>query len=239
MNDKIIGILGGMGPEATAECYMKILRATNASKDQEHYRVIIDSNAKIPDRTEAIAGRGPSPVPEMVSAAKNLEKLGVDVACMPCMTAHYFIEEVQKRVSYPLMNAFLETKKYIQDAYPDVKKIGVLATTGTIQSGLFDKYLDNVDIVYPTPFTQKEKVMNAIYGENGIKSGNTNGEPLQMLKDASDELIDNGAELIISGCTEIGLVLKTYHLPTPLLDPMEVVAHVVAKESVYQKSSSM
>ncbi|MGI8313688.1 aspartate/glutamate racemase family protein [Halobacillus mangrovi] len=236
MNDKIIGILGGMGPEATAECYMKIIRATNASKDQDHFRVIIDSNAKIPDRTEAISGRGENPVPEMVHAAKNLEELDVDVALIPCMTAHFFIDEVQKEVSFPLLNAFLELKKYISDYYPSVSKIGVLATTGTLETGLFEKYLDHLDVIYPSPISQNDKVMQAIYGENGIKSGNTDGEPLHLLKEASQELLDNGAELIISGCTEIGLVLKPYHLPTPLLDPMEVVANVVVKETVYQKS---
>ncbi|WP_226581923.1 aspartate/glutamate racemase family protein [Halobacillus litoralis] len=236
MNDKIIGILGGMGPEATAECYMKIIRATNAHKDQDHYRVIIDSNAKIPDRTEAISGRGRNPVPDMIDAAKNLEKVNVEVACIPCMTAHYFIDEVQKAVSFPLLNAFLELKKFISDHYPSVKKIGVLATTGTLETGLFQKYLDHLEVIYPTPITQHEKVMKAIYGDNGIKSGNTDGEPLALLKEASQELLDNGAELIISGCTEIGLVLKPYHLPIPLIDPMEVVANVVVKESIYQKS---
>ncbi|MCA0971294.1 amino acid racemase [Halobacillus litoralis] len=235
MNDKIIGILGGMGPEATAECYLKIIRATNASKDQEHFRVIIDSNAKIPDRTEAISGNGPDPVPEMIHAAKNLEKLDVEVACIPCMTAHYFIEEVQKAVSFPLLNAFLETKKYIGNVYPETKKVGVLATTGTLESGLFDKYMDNVEMVYPTTHTQKNKVMEAIYGKRGIKSGNTDGEPLRLLQEASEELVRNGAEVIISGCTEIGLVLKPYHVKTPLIDPMEVVAHAVVKETVYQK----
>ncbi|MBA2174981.1 amino acid racemase [Halobacillus locisalis] len=235
MNDKIIGILGGMGPEATAECYLKIIRATNASKDQEHFRVIIDSNSKIPDRTEAISGRGPNPVPEMVHAAKNLEKLDVDVACIPCMTAHYFIDDVQREVNVPLLNAFLETKKFIQDVHPKASKIGVLATTGTLESGLFEKYLDNMDVIYPTPFTQQEKVMKAIYGEEGIKSGNTDGEPLHLLQEAAQELIENGAEVIISGCTEIGLVLKPYHVKTPLIDPMEVVAHAVVKETVYQK----
>lgn len=136
MNDKLIGILGGMGPEATAECYLKIIRATSARKDQEHFRVIIDSNAKIPDRTEAISGRGENPVPEMIHAAKNLEKLDVEVACIPGMTAHYFIEDVQKEVSYPLLNAFFRVEKFIRSFYPDISKIGVLATTGTLETGL-------------------------------------------------------------------------------------------------------
>lgn len=230
MNDKVIGIIGGMGPEATVNCYLKIIKATNAKKDQEHFRVIIDSNVKIPDRTEAILGIGENPVPEMVHTAKNLEKLGVEIACIPCMTAHYFIEEVQKEVNFPILNAFTEVYSYIKNLYPDVTKIGVLATSGTIKSGLFGDYLRHIKVFYPEPHTQQEKVMKAIYGANGIKSGNTEGEPLHLLKEAAQELINNGAEVIISGCTEIALVLKPHHVEVPLIDPMEVVAHEIVSK---------
>lgn len=227
MNDKLIGIIGGMGPEATVNCYLKIIKATKATKDQEHFRVIIDSNVKIPDRTEAILGIGESPVNAMVETAKNLELLGVEVACIPCMTAHYFIEEVQKEVNYKILNAFVEVRKQIARLYPKITKIGVLATSGTIKSGLFDKYLDNIQVIYPNDITQNDKVMRAIYGKNGIKSGITEGEPIELLIEAAQELIDNGAELIISGCTEIGLVLQPHHVSKPLIDPMEVVASVI------------
>lgn len=228
MNDKIIGIIGGMGPEATANFYLKIIKATKAKRDQDHFRVIIDSNCKIPDRTEAILNNGESPVNALIESGKILESSNVDVAVIPCITAHYFIDEVQKHLSYPILNALEEVRKYIINNYPKVSKIGVLATSGTIKTGLFEKYLGNLDIIYPLPNTQTQKVMEAIYGEKGIKSGNID-EPLELLKEASNELIENGAEVLILGCTEIPLALKQHHVSKPLIDPMEVLANVVTK----------
>jgi aspartate racemase len=227
MNDKVIGIIGGMGPEATASLYMKIIKGTKVTKDQEHFRVIIDSNPKVPDRTKAILWGGESPVKAITETAKNLEKLGVDVACIPCMTSHFFIEEIQEAITYPIINAFTEVHKFILNAYPEVKNIGVLATSGTITTGLFDKYLHDVNIVYPCEATQANKVMEAIYGDHGIKSGNLKGKPLDLLVEAGNELIQNGAQLIILGCTEIELVLKKQHLNKPLIDPMEVMTNVL------------
>ena len=95
MNDKLIGILGGMGPEATAHFYFKLIKATPSKTDQDHFRVIMDSNSKIPDRTSAIFGNGENPVPALIETAKTLECAKVDVACIPCITAHYFIDEIQ------------------------------------------------------------------------------------------------------------------------------------------------
>ncbi|OPJ55157.1 cysteate racemase [Alkalithermobacter paradoxus] len=229
MNDKVIGIIGGMGPEATANLYMKIIKATKTKADQDHFRVIIDSNPKIPDRTQAILYNGKSPVDDIVKTAKNLELIGVDVGCIPCMTSHYFIESIQESVSYPIINAFEEVNKYILANYPRVNTVGVLATSGTVKTGLFEKYLDNINIIYPDNKDQEEKVMQAIYGEYGIKSGNLGEKPLMLLKEAATKLVQNGAELLISGCTEIGLVLKQEHLDIPIIDPMEIIAQTLVK----------
>lgn len=229
MNDKIIGIIGGMGPEATVDLYMKIIKATNAAKDQDHFRVIIDSNPKIPDRTKAILGEGESPVKAIIQTGKNLELLGVDVACIPCITSHYFMEEIQKGLSFPILNALTETRKFITNEFSTVKNIGVLATSGTLKTGLFNKYFPDFNIIYPSPESQADKVMEAIYGSNGIKSGNTGAYPLKLLKEASEELIGKGADLIISGCTEIALSLKQEDIAKPLVDPMVVVANAVVK----------
>ncbi|UMZ75142.1 aspartate/glutamate racemase family protein [Natranaerofaba carboxydovora] len=231
MNDLKIGVIGGMGPEATSEFYMKLIKATRAKKDQEHYHVFIDSNAKIPDRTKAILENGKSPVSEITKTAKNLELLGVDVACMPCMTAHYFIEDIQKEVSYTIMNVFEEVKKYIYNNFPSHLKVGVLATTGTIETGLFDKYLGDVNVIYPNHISQKRKVMEAIYGENGLKSGQTEGEPVELLIEASNELIESGANIIICGCSEIGMVLKEDMIEKPLIDPMDTLVNATIGHS--------
>lgn len=229
MNDKIIGIIGGMGPKATVDLYMKIIDATKIKNEQDHFRVIIDSNPKIPDRTQAILGNGESPIKALIETGKNLEKIGVDIACIPCITAHYFIEDVQKELSYPILNALEELNKYIRENYPKVKNIGVLATTGTIKIGLFQKYLNDFNIIYPSEIIQNGCVMEAVYGKEGIKNGNLGDKPLQLLKKASEELVAEGAELIISGCTEVALVLKPHHITKPLIDPMNVLANAIVK----------
>ena len=99
MKEKIIGILGGMGPEATADLFYKIIKLTPAKKDQEHLRIIIDNNPKIPDRTKAILYKGENPLPELIKTAQNLEKAGANFIIMPCNTAHYYHHEIQKIIN--------------------------------------------------------------------------------------------------------------------------------------------
>ncbi len=227
MNNKVIGIIGGMGPEATANLFMKIIKATKVKEEQEHFRVIIDSNPKIPDRTKAILGRGESPVNAIVDTADNLDKAGVDIGCIPCITAHYFFDEIQSQVPFKIINALEELNLYLKNNYPDIKNIGILATTGTVKADLFNKYLTDFNVIYPDKCTQSKKVMEAIYGESGIKKGNTGEKNLNLLVEATEELMNKGAELIIGGCTEITLVLKPNNISKPLIDPMDVLAESV------------
>lgn len=231
MREKILGIIGGMGPEASALLYMKMIKATKVKKDQEHYRIIIDSNPKIPDRTRAILGLGESPVPYIISTAKNLEKMGVDIACIPCMTSHYFFDEIQAGVNMKIMNAFEELNSYLKENYKGIQNIGVLATTGTKNTKIFEKYLKDMNIIYPDDRYQDDYVMEAIYGEGtGIKSGVTEGRPVELLIEAGEHLIGKGAEVVILGCTEIGLVLRKDSLSKPSVDPMDVMAEAMVKE---------
>lgn len=231
MNEKILGIIGGMGPEASAQLYMKIIKKTSVKKDQDHFRIIIDSNPKIPDRTKAILGLGESPVPEIVQTAKNLENMGVELACIPCMTSHYFYDEIVKQVKLPIMNALEELNAYLEKNYPSVKKVGVLATTGTKHTKIFDQYLKGYTMIYPDETIQEENVMKAIYGEGtGIKSGVLTGEPVRLLLEAGESLILKGAEVIILGCTEIGLVLNENNLSFPGIDPLNVMAEAMIEK---------
>lgn len=231
MNEKILGIIGGMGPEASAQLYMKIIKKTSVKKDQDHYRIIIDSNPKIPDRTKAILGLGESPVPQIVQTAKNLEKMGVELACIPCMTSHYFYDEIVKQVRLPIMNALEELNAYLEKNYPTVKNVGVLATTGTKNTKIFDQYLKGYTMMYPDEIIQEENVMRAIYGEGtGIKSGILTGEPVKLLLEVGENLILKGAEVIILGCTEIGLVLNENSLSFPGIDPLNVMAEAMIEK---------
>lgn len=227
MNDKTIGIIGGMGPEATATLFKKLIRATKATRDQDHFRIVIDSNPKIPDRTAAILGNGKSPVNAIVKAGRNLEKMDADIALIPCNTSHYFFDEIQEQLTIPLVNMMADLANFLDSDCPGIEKFGLLATTGTVKTGLYAKYLAGKELVYPNGSIQENKVMEAIYGNMGIKSGHTGDGPRMLLKQAANDLITAGAEVIISGCTEIGLALKPEHISVPLLDPMDISVQAV------------
>lgn len=222
MNDKVIGIIGGMGPEASADFYMKIVKATKVTRDQDHFRVIVDSNAKIPDRTAAILRGGESPLAEIIETGNKLVEHGAEIIVIPCMTSHYFIEQIREGVARDVLSLFEELNKYIQATYKEGAVIGVLATSGTVEMGLFERYLPNNKVLYPDKYTQEEKVMEAIYGVKGIKQGHLEGKPVGYLSEACESLADRGAEVIILGCTEIGLALKQQHVSIPLVDPLDV-----------------
>ncbi|HNR64929.1 MAG TPA: amino acid racemase [Atribacterota bacterium] len=169
MKEKIIGILGGMGPEATIDLFQKIVRSTPAKKDQEHIRIIIDNNLKIPDRTKAILYNGENPLPELIKTAQNLERAGADFIIIACNTAHYYLHKIQKTVNIPIFNMMQETALYIHHTFPSLKQVSLFATEGTIHTGLYQAYLDNfaIETLVPTQTEQKE-LMEIIYG---VKSG--------------------------------------------------------------------
>ncbi len=233
MSEKIIGILGGMGPEATAELYLRIIRATKVKRDQDHPRVIIYSNSKVPDRTAAILEAGPSPLPELIRAGKRLEEAGADFIIIPCNTAHYFIDQLQKELRVPILNMIKLSAGRARDSYPNVRKAGLLASDGTVKSGLYKSaYGDaGIEIMELSPERQAE-VMKAIY--QYIKAGNLIDGGL-LLHKVADDLVTIGAEMIICGCTEVSLVLKEGDLAVPIFDPLQVLAEAAVAEALQKE----
>ena len=230
MQEKIIGILGGMGPESTADFFLKIIKTTPVKKDQDHLRIIIDNNPKVPDRTLALLVKGKSPLEEMKRTIQNLEKAGAEIIAMPCNTAYYYYEELQNSTNIPIINMISETVAYIYREFPNIKEIGLLATTGTIKVGIYHKAIEEIEVIIPDEEGQK-KVMNAIYGERGIKAGFTQGNPGKDISEVAEILVDRGAKAIIAGCTEISLVLNQENLPVPLICPLQILAEVVVKKA--------
>lgn len=227
--DKIVGILGGMGPESTVDFFLKLIKATPAQKDQEHLRIIIDNNPKIPDRTLALLGKGESPLKELKRTIRNLEKAGAELIAMPCNTVYAYYDELQKSSHIPIINMISETIEYVQRKFPDIKKIGLLATTGTVKAGTYHKATREIEIITPDEVAQ-EKVMSAIYSAQGIKAGHRE-YPRREILEVAEVLIEQGAEAIIIGCTEISLVLNRGDLPVPLIDPLQILAGVVVKKA--------
>lgn len=217
---KSIGIIGGMGAAATCDLFNKIISMTDAKTDQEHIHILIDCNTNIPDRTKAILGKGEDPVPEMVRSGIRLQSMGANVLVMPCNTAHYFYDKITPFFDIPLLNMLELTAEEIKNR--GISKIGLLATDGTIQSGVYHSILREAGIGVLTPSTDKQvSVMNVIY--NGIKASNKDIDLTGFYR-AIDELFEQGAEILILGCTELPLAFEIYRIDRPAIDPTTVLA---------------
>ena len=149
MSKKVIGILGGMGPLATADLFQKITLHTVAACDQAHPRVCIDSNTDIADRTAALLHGGEDPVPEMIKSAKRLESIGADFLIMPCNTAHSYYEQVCEAVTIPVLHMIALTRDALKAR--GVKCAGLLATDGTVQTGIYQRTFEQSGVELLTP----------------------------------------------------------------------------------------
>ena len=219
---KIIGIIGGMGPAATVDLYAKIIASTVAASDQEHLHVIIDSNSGIPDRTSAILGQGEDPLPALVTTARTLERAGAQVLAIPCNTAHWYYDGIQAAVGVPVLNMIRETVGYIARQYPSLEHIGLMATTGTLKTGLYDRALGGagLTVIRPEP-EEQDTLMRAIY--QGVKVGRL-AEAEALASDVARRLAECGAQVLLLGCTELPIALRQARLPAPTIDPTHVLA---------------
>lgn len=222
MGKKSIGILGGMGPLATADLYRKIVLMTGASCDNDHIRVYIDSNASIPDRTAAILHGGEDPVPYMTDSLKKLVSCGADCLIMPCNTAHYFLPRLQPLTEVPFLSMLEAAAKAVAGRFPG-KRAAILATDGTVQSGLYQAALEKEGVPYLLPDEEEQAaVMRVIY--EGVKAG----KPPEAYKVDWERVIGGvsgrGAEVFVLGCTELPLAAQDAGLDAPYVDPTAELA---------------
>lgn len=226
-NMKIIGIIGGMGPAATLDLYSKIVALTPANKDQDHIHVIIDSYAQIEDRTAFIENRGENPLPKLCEAAIRLEKAGADALIMPCNTAHYFVDDILKKVNIPLIHIVEATAKAVKTRHPKAKKIGLLATSGTKKAGVYSKVLMGYGFeLIELPENVEKDVMACIY--SGVKAGKIQ-EYAPLFQKSVDETERLGADVLIAGCTEIPLLMPYIKSSKPIVDATLELAKAAVK----------
>jgi aspartate racemase len=227
----VVGILGGMGPAATADFYLKLVRATPATIDQEHLQVLIWSDPTIPDRTDALLTHGKDPTPALIAGARLLRQSGAGMLAVPCNTAHAFLAAVQAEVDIPIVHMIEETANYIQLLKPGVRRVGLLSTTGTQKAGLYQGWLDRkgIQVLTPRPDSQERLVMAAI---RGIKGGKSGLDVKLQLTDAARELIDAGAQAIIGGCTEVPVGLDGRDLSVPFVDPAQILAERLVQKAL-------
>lgn len=221
---KTIGILGGMGPEATSDFFAKLLSLDKAARDQDHVHVIIECDPSIPDRTAYILGAGPDPIPAMLASARRLEAAGADIVGITCMTAHSFLPRLRELSKLRFVSAFETMAAAMRDRYPEVRSLGILATAGSKKARLYESHFPAYSVLWPDDEAQSKLVMEAIYGGNGIKAGNRGEYPKSLLREAAALLASRGADAIVAGCTEVPLVLSQDDFDIPFVDPMALLA---------------
>ncbi len=217
---KRLGVIGGLGPLATAYFFELVVRMTQAVSDQEHVEMIILNYPSVPDRTSYIVGNTKeSPLPAMIAMGQQLAKLGAEHIAIPCITAHYFHKELAGAIQVPIIHIVEETAKHL--SYYGIRKAGIMATDGTVNAGLFQRELLKWGIEGILPDKEHQSyVMDLIYQD--VKAG----RPVEMDKfdRVSRYLKEGGAECIILGCTELSLIKREGYLGAGYLDAMEVLA---------------
>lgn len=215
-----LGIIGGLGPMATVSFMKRIIDMTDATCDQEHIHMVVEHCPTIPDRTAYILDHNkPDPAPAILEACRILEGAGVDEIAIPCVTAHFFRDKIAKITSIPVLDGVALCADYLKEK--GVHNVGIMATDGTIASGIFHNVLSEHGItsVTPTPKAQRY-VMDLIY--NDVKGG----RPIEQDKfgAVAVELRENGAEVIILGCTELSVIADKWLPDGRFLDVLSVLS---------------
>jgi aspartate racemase len=227
MSRRTIGILGGMGPLATADLYQKIIQATPARTDQEHLPVMIHADPSVPDRTEALLHNGEDPVPWLVRGARNLVNAGADFIVIPCNTAHAFLDKVQPECTIPIINMINEAVRSARELLAEQSAAGILATSGTIAAGLYQRALDAQEIRPIVPGSESQELVMETIGR--VKAGIIDDDTRKPVLTAAGELEARGAGVLLAACTELPVVLHQQMLNVPLIDPTDVLARAAVR----------
>lgn len=215
-----LGLMGGMGPQATVDFLSRLIEATPGDLDQDHLRVLVDHDPTIPSRLESIAGTGIDVTPRLTAMAQRLEIAGAEFLAMSCNTAHAYQVFIQSAVSIPFVSIVDTTIENLNEEYPG-RAVGLLATEGALAADLYQSKLitSGHELVVPEG-KALDKLMHAIFE---IKAGDLGVDVVQAILSVTNDLIFSGADLIVSACTELSLVLEPDAVSVPLIDPTDLL----------------
>ncbi|MCU6708563.1 amino acid racemase [Paenibacillus sp. J5C_2022] len=222
MEHKSLGVIGGMGPKATAVFFDKVIACTAAEKDQEHINMIILNHATIPDRTSVILGGRPELFLEAVAKdLKLLEQAGAAHIAIPCNTSHYFYEDMQAMTTVPIINMVDETLRLIYEKYGSGSRIGILATSGTVQSGIYAAGCGQYGMeLYAPDEAMQARVMDIIY--TNVKS-NQDFSPDELEALIGELVTEHGCRCVILACTELSCIKLSSASEECSIDAMQVL----------------
>jgi aspartate racemase len=205
MMSPLLGVLGGMGPAATADFLAKLAAHTPARRDQDHLATIVYSDPSTPDRSDAILADGENPLPAMFRGIAFLDEAGCDLIAIPCNTAHHWYDDLASATTVPVVHIVDAVAAQVEREAPEVTTLGLLATDGTVRSGIYEKVLaqSGRSVIDLTELGPDNPVMAGI---RAVKAGALDGAR-DILTNAIRELVARGAEGIVYGCTDVSAVL--------------------------------
>ncbi len=221
MKEKIVGIVGGMGPEATVDLMQRIIRLTPAVDDIDHIRCIVDNNPKVPSRIKAIIEKnGEDPGPCMADMGRRLETWGAQFLVIACNTAHYYYDAVQDAVKIPVINLIDLVSDHVKVSFPGTDKVGILASPAIALTGLYTKKfkVSGIRDIWPDPEYQ-ERLLQVI---KAVKKGKTGFKVRDEYKKVCENLLQKGAKTAIIACTELSVLDE--NLPIHAIDAAEILA---------------
>lgn len=223
---RTVGLLGGMGPQATLDLMRRVIDRTPAEQEADHVHMLVDLNPHVPPRVPALDGRGPSPGPELARMARGLVGAGAEVLAMPCNTAHAWAEEIEAATDVPFLNMIELTVDAAARDARDTRPIGILATRGTRHARLYhDAFAARgVPVIDASDLGQAR--LDEIIA--GVKVGAPPYEPRARLHALLAGLATRGAARALLGCTELAMVAPD-PAPLPLLDPADVLADAIVR----------
>ncbi|MER5310689.1 amino acid racemase [Streptomyces sp. NPDC002773] len=218
-----LGILGGMGPLATADFYRRVVERTPAGSDQAHVPVVMWADPGVPDRTAALLGSGPSPVPALVEGARWLQRAGVSCIAVPCNTAHAYVEQLSKATGVEVLDMIKAALEAAARRRPGLERVGVLATRGTRLTGLYERAGARLGLdVVQVPVSVQERYVDAAI--QAVKGGAELAGPERWIAAAAESLKEQGAQAVIAACTEIPLISEAAARVLPLVDSTDALA---------------
>lgn len=222
----VLGVLGGMGPLATADFMRKLVEATPAAQDQDHMPVFVHSVPQIPDRSAAYLAGSDAPWPYLLAGLRTLETVGADAIAIPCNTAHLWYPRLSEATRLEVLHIGKATSSAVTSHPNGLKRVGLMATSATIQGRIYHEALEaaGVEIICPTADDQSGLVMAGIAAVKGADLAKAKS----LLKASAAHLINEGADGIILGCTELPLVLSGNDFNVPLFD----TTHLLVKACV-------
>jgi aspartate racemase len=218
-----LGIIGGMGSVAAAHFFKRLIELTPAVTDQDYIETFVHNNTHVPDRTAGVLYGKPSPLPELRRSVELLNSLDVSYIVLACMTSHHFLPQLQEISPAKILDGIALTAERCREL--GLKRVGIMASTGTVTLGLFQKQLEKqeIDTLILNARDQEYYFAEPVYANWGVKAGFVTGLPRERLNQGARILIEEGAEAIIAGCTELPLVFSAEEFPVPLVDSIDVL----------------